>query len=444
MVQNPNPTRRTVVKGLAGTGLATSAVGSASGAGSDRSGGDDDALTLVAAAGVENAMEVVADDEYAYVATGRGMAIVDWEDPNEPDVVADIEASDPEAIGGDDRGATGGVLDVKVDDDLAIMAHDDGTGITTVDVSDPSDPEELAFYHTLDAVGVHNAFLTDETVYMTISGDRMIQDDAGVGVRIFGNAGVEIVDVENPRRPERAATWYLHEALPDYADAGINPNHDLYVQDGLLYNAFWDAGVVVLDVDDPADPSFVTQFGAAPDGDEELRPWRPREESRSEFFDAAFPSDRYSAGEGNTHYVQPSPDGEYVYVGDEKFPGQVQENPPTEAFGGIRIFRTEDLDDDSEQHVERVGYISPPDAEGLRTAHNFDVTDDYLHASWYNGGVRRYDVTDPSNPKAAGVYNPDGQSFWTAVASDDYTLGGIYGAGSDAHEGGVAILSSDD
>lgn len=442
MVHNPTPTRRTVVEALAATGLATGAVGSVSGAGSERS--DDDSLTLVAEAGVTNAMEVVTDDEYAYVATGRGMAVVDWEEPTEPAVVAEIEASDPEAISGDDRGATGGVLDVKVDDDLAIMAHDDGTGITTVDVSEPSDPEELAFYHNLDAVGVHNAFIRDETVYMTISGDRMIQDDTGVGVRIFGNAGVEIVDVSDPSNPERAATWYLHEALPGYANAGINPNHDLYEQDGLLYNAFWDAGVVVLDVDDPTDPDFVTQFGAAPNGDEELRPWRPSEESREEFFDAAFPSDRYSAGEGNAHYVQPSPDGEYVFLGDEKFPTQVQENPPTEAFGGIRIFSTEDLADDGKRRVEQVGYISPPDVEGLRTAHNFDVTDDHLHASWYDGGVRRYDVSDPSDPEEVGVYHPDGQSFWTAVASDDYTLGGIYGAGSDASEGGVAILSSDD
>lgn len=443
MVQNPNPTRRNVIEALAATGLATSAVGSASGAGSDRSSTDDDALALVAEAGVENAMEVVADDEYAYVATGRGMAIVDWEEPTEPEVVADIEASDPGAIGGDDRGATGGVLDVKVDDDLAIMAHDDGTGITTVDVSDRSNPEELAFYHNTDAAGVHNAFLNDGTVYMTISADRMIRDDSGVGVRIFGNAGVEIVDVSDPSNPERAATWYLHEERPNYANAGINPNHDLYEQDGFLYNAFWDAGVVVLDVDDPTDPDFVTQFGAAPSGDEELRPWRPREESRSEFFDAAFPSDRYSAGEGNAHYVQPSPDGEYVYVGDEKFPNRVQENPPTDAFGGIRIFRTKNLDDDRKRRVERVGYISPPDVEGLRTAHNFDVTDDRVHASWYDGGVRRYDITDPSSPKEVGVYNPDGQSFWTAVASDGYTLGGIYGTGSDAHAGGVAILSSD-
>lgn len=64
----------------------------------------------------------------------------------------------------------------------------------------------------------------------------------------------------------------MKEELPDYAKAGVNPNHDVYVQDGLAYNAFWDAGVVVLDVSDPTSPEFVTQLGSAPQGDEEIQP----------------------------------------------------------------------------------------------------------------------------------------------------------------------------
>lgn len=438
MALNPNPTRRTVLSTVATTGLAA---GTASGARGDRSTNDHDLVTLVGEAGVENAMEVVADETYAYVATGRGMAIVNWENPRKPQVVADIEASEPEAIGGDDSGSVGGVLDVKVDGDLAVMAHDEGTGITIVDVSDRSNPKELAFYHTLDATGVHNAFLKDGVAYLTVNADRLIEDEEGIGVRIFGNAGVEIVDVSDPKNPDRATTWYLHEERPAYANAGVNPNHDLYEQDGLLYNAFWDAGIVVLDVSEPTDPDFVTQFGAAPTGDEELRPWRPREESQDEFFDAEFPIERYFAGDGNAHYVQPSPDGDHVYVGDEKFPNELKENPSTDEYGGIRVFDTHHLgDDEFDSSIRQVAFISPPSGEGFRTAHNFDVTEDRLHTSWYFGGVRLYDITDPTNPEEVGVYNPEGQAFWTAVESRGFTLGGIYGELSENHEGGVAIL----
>ena len=437
MKPEPTASRRNVLETFAAAGLAAGAAGTASAGEGDESGGGD-GLDLVGEAVVENAHEVVADEQYAYVATGDGMAIVNLKKPSKPKVVSRIEASDPEDIGGDDRGTVGGVLDVKVDGDLAVMAHNGGTGITTVDVSDRHNPQELAFYNTLDDTGVHNAFLSDGVAYLTVSADRWVEDEEGGGVRIFGNTGAEIVDVSDPENPERAATWYLREELPDYANAGVNPNHDLYEQDGLLYNAFWDAGVVVLDVSDPTDPDFVAQFGAAEQGDEVIRPWRPTEETREEYFDEVFPLDRYYAGDGNAHYVQPAPDGDHVYVGDEKFPNRLMEDPDDEDFGGIRVFDTSDLDD-----AEQVGYISPPSGDRLRTSHNFDVTENRLHTSWYHGGVRLYDITDPSDPDEIGVYNPEGQAFWTAVESRGFTLGGIYGARSDDHEGGVAVLQSD-
>ncbi|MFC7007672.1 hypothetical protein ACFQIA_08550 [Halalkalicoccus sp. GCM10025704] len=56
---------------------------------------DPDELRLFSEQPVDNAMEVVAQDTHAYVATGNGMGIVDWRDPNRPELVADITASEP-------------------------------------------------------------------------------------------------------------------------------------------------------------------------------------------------------------------------------------------------------------------------------------------------------------------------------------------------------------
>ncbi|MFC7007674.1 LVIVD repeat-containing protein [Halalkalicoccus salilacus] len=206
---------------------------------------------------------------------------------------------------------------------------------------------------------------------------------------------------------------------------GVSPNHDVYVQDGLLYQAYWDAGVVVADVSDPTDPELVAQFGDAPEAD------TPQPDP--------FPVERYYAGEGNAHYVQPSPNGDLTFVGDEKFPSLLEEDPDTGKYGGIRIFDTSDWDD-----VEQVGFISPPDVNvGLRTSHNFDVTQNRLHTSWYNGGVRVYDITDETDPEELYFYDSEGYSFWTAVQERGFTLGGIYGARSDTHAGGIAFLHTD-
>ena len=307
-------------------------------------------------------------------------------------------------------------------------------------MSDPADPEFLSFYEPEPAANIHNLFIEDDHAYLVLAEPTNTDtDDDGERdlVRLYGDAGLEIVDISDPQNPTNAATWYLKEKLPDYAKAGVNPNHDVYVQDGLAYNAFWDAGVVVLDVSDPTSPEFVTQFGAAPQGDEEIQPWNVNEESFHEYYNEVFPFDWYYTRQGNAHYVRPSPDGNYTYVGAETFPQYVMNDPETSDYGGIEVFDTSDL-----SAVEQVGRIDPPDVEGFRTSHNFDVTDNRLHASWYEGGVRVYDVTDPANPEELGAYDPDGYSFWAAVYERGMTVGSAYGGGSAAG-GGLVFLSND-
>lgn len=434
MVLHPPTTRRTVLKTLGAAG-ALGSIGSATVSASDN---DLDELRLFGEEAVDNAMEVVTQGNYAYVATGRGLGVVDWTQPGRPELVADLEASDPDEIGGDDAGAIGGILDVKVEDDVAVLAHNGGTGITTVDISDPDDPEELAFYENVDATSVHNCFVYDDHAYLTVNAGRWFEDEEGPGFRIFGDAGVEIVDVGDPADPELASLWRLREEFESFANAGTNPNHDIFVQNDLLYNAFWNAGIVVHDVSDPSNPEVVGQFGDASHADDEIRPWRPEEEDFDEYVAEVWPVEQYYAGEGNAHYVEPTPDGNHTLVGDEKFPNRLAEDPPAEEFGGVRVFDTREFDD-----VEQVGFIAPPEGDRLRTAHNFRVTQNRLHSSWYHGGVRVHDITDRSDPVELARYRPEGIAFWTAVYARGFTVGGVYGSRSDDHDGGVVFLRDD-
>ena len=166
----------------------------------------------------------------------------------------------------------------------------------------------------------------------------------------------------------------------------------------------------VADVSDPTDPIPITQFGDAPGAD------TPQPEE--------FPLERYLTHPSNAHYVQPSPDGEFVYVGAETFPGNFVENPDNDDYGGIRVFDTSDPDD-----PRQVTRIEPPEIDGFRTSHNFDGTNGRLHASWYAGGVTIYDVTDPAAPAERGHYAQAGSSFWTAVRARGLTIGSDIGGG---------------
>ena len=71
------------------------------------------------------------------------------------------------------------------------------------------------------------------------------------------------------------------------------------------------------------------------------------------------------------------------------------------------------------------------------------MTANRLHTSWYNGGVRVHDITDPSDPEELASYNAEGYSFWTAVQGRGFTIGGVYGARSDASPGGMLVLHDD-
>lgn len=346
----------------------------------------DDALRLFSEVAVDGSLEVSTQGSYAYVATGNGLAVVDWRNPTDPEVVGSMTASAP----------AGGILDAKVEGDLASLASNGAPGITLVDVSDPTDPTEVGFVD----VGhhVHNNFLADGYAYLTVNES---------GAAAFSEARTTIVDVRDPGDPVVVGAYRLEDDFPEFAMGGVSPCHDVYVQDDLLYQAFWDAGTVVADVSDPSDPQLVSQFGNAPTAAE-----------------PGFDLESYLTRPGNAHYVQPSPDGDLVYVGAETFPGNFVENPGQDDYGGITIFDVSDHDDPRE-----LVRIAPPDVDAFRTSHNFDVTANRLHASWYDGGVTVHDVTDPSTPETVASYHTDDTSFWGAVAARSFTVASDIGGG---------------
>lgn len=366
------PRRRGFLKAVGALGLSGIAgIGSGRPPGNGNGSAKADELRLFSEVAVDGSLEVVTQTTWAYVATGDGFAVVDWRNPTRPELVDTVDAP------GSD------IADVKVEGDLLAASSETGEtdediGTHFYDVSDPTDPQFLGTWVELPR-GVHNAFLDGDVAYIT----REFP---------FDDSAIKIVDVGDPTNPTLLSEWRVEDVDPGLAD-GANFVHDVYVQDDLAYLAYWDAGCRVLDVSDPADPVEVSSFGEA---------------GTNEIF----------APPGNAHYVQPSPDGDQVYVGAETF---------SKASGGIKVFDVTDLDD-----PRQIAKIEAEDRNpGIfpDTSHNFDVTANRLYTSWYNGGVRLFDVTDPANPEKTYEYDPDGSSFWTAVRSRGFTVASDIGGG---------------
>lgn len=354
--------------------------------------------------------EVALQDGIAYTSNRQGMVVIDFGDPAAPQPLSMVPA----------EGNTNN--DVKVSGDLASAANDGSPGgVTFFDVSDPASPQRQGFYETPG--GVHNHYLLDGYAYVCVSNS----EDAS-----FSEARIDIVDASDPTDPVKVSEWRLRDHYPEMALAGINPAHDVYVQDGVAYVPFWDAGTVAVDVSDPGDPVAVAHFDALDDAH-----IAPR--SSTEYYS------RYIGAPGNDHYARPTPDGEYLFVGAETYPDPTGTAIP-EKHGGVRIYDVDDVNlsapiDTASQNGEPIDPTAPepvavidapetPRYGALRCSHNFDFDEagETFFCSWYQGGVRAYDVSDPTDPTELAAYvSPDGQPFWHAVhlphESGTYTLG---------------------
>lgn len=334
---------------------------------------------------------VSADGRTAFLAVTDGFAVVDLSDPADPTVVH--ENREPWA--GEGNGRLEQVYDVKLDranDLLAVVGPANPRnvfqGLIVYDVADPTAPERVAVHET--ASFNHNCFATDGHVYLPENlGDR--------------NALV-VVDA---RSGEAVGRWSIAEVEEAWTEVGQSwVLHDLAVHDGIAYLAHWDAGTWAVDVSDPTTPEFLAKI-------------RGRDaETLVEMTDAERRRD-YSGLPGNDHFVATNDDGSLLGISAEAWDADPDDGEG--GAGGITLF---DVSDPTA--AEELAFIDPPPTPDATfggtwtSSHNFEFRGDRLYTSWYEGGVRVYDVSDPADPTLLARWrDSDATSFWTAQVGVD-------------------------
>ena len=337
---------------------------------------------------VPGAKEVVVapDGSIAYLATTDGFATVDLSDPTSPTVLAERRDLLAEREGG----PLAAIWDVKLHDGRLVVpgpasGSRDVSGFLLFDVSDPERPERLAFYPT--TFPIHNAFFVDGRVYMTAGGRIVVVD----------------VSTDDPTEVGRWSPADVDSQWTEVPRALRSP-HDLWVQDDTAYVPCWDAGTWIVDLSDPASPGDAHRVGGR--GADELAALSSSDAARTTL-----------EPPGNHHYAQPSSDGSLLAIGKESW----ATDDGRGGAGGIDLWDVADPSSPS-----KLSTIPPPPSpdetrSGVwTTAHNFDLAGDRLYSSWYQGGVKLHDVSDPSNPvELAWWRRPDDAAFWGAVLATD-------------------------
>jgi len=354
--------------------------------------------------------DAVVEGTTVYVAANDGFATVDVSDPTEPTVLAD----ERNLLSDVEDGPLGQIFDVAVEDDRLVVAGPANPqlgalqGFGVYDVSDPAAPERTGVHTT--EFPIHNLDIADGIAYLT------------------GNNGADnpLVAVDVTGTPAEVGRWSLvdHDGAWRDVPGQFRTLHDIWAQDGRAYLAHWDAGTWVVDVSDPAAITMVSKV---------------RGRTPAELTDGGVDSREFIRLPGNDHYVSTDEDATLLGVGAEAWsiPGGDEDGGP----GGIELY-----DISTPTDPERLARIDPPPTEDTTfsgewtTSHNFDIVGDRLYSSWYRGGVRVHDLSDPSDPEQLAAWQArDTAEFFTAKKVDDEPV--FVGSSTRGGSGGQTMNS---
>ncbi len=243
------------------------------------------------------AADIWVHGEYAWLGAwscGHGVKVVDISNPRQP-LALDALVTDPGStsedvvvIRADTPAFRGDLLAVGLQPCRAGGAK----GVQFWDVTDPRSPRKLGFVDTdVPNIGVHELHLFQR-------GDRVFALLAVPNSEVrYGQGDFRIVEATDPANPREIARWGILERLGPQSEVPSTICHSAWTneQGSIAFLSYWAAGVVMLDITEPANPRFLGRTGYQPGED------------------------------GNAHSVWTAKDGKVLLVADEDFtPGRAR------------------------------------------------------------------------------------------------------------------------
>lgn len=249
------------------------------------------------------------------------------------------------------------VNDVKISEDgrIGVLSREGASnrrnGIVILDVSNPRDVKILSTFDDQLTGGVHNVFIYENHVYAVNNGRRF-----------------DIINIDDPAKPMRVSRFETNS--PGRAV------HDVWVQDGIAYQAGRTDGVIMIDVGGGGD----IESGGSPERPVEMG----RVDQITRWNHAVWPMASKSAGK---HYVFA---GDETFYGNPRVPERLAYDPeetlPQRAGGWVHVVEFDDPENPKEVASYRVGDYG---------VHNYwiDRDEELLYAAYYQGGLRVLDVS---------------------------------------------------
>jgi hypothetical protein len=247
------------------------------------------------------------------------------------------------------------------------------TGVVVYDVGRPGTPREIGSF-PVGGSGVHRMWFVDGR-YLHMA----------AGAEGYSDQFYMVVDLRDPTRPTEVGRWWL----PGMHVGGDEPRswrpgerfacHHPIVAGPRAYVGWWDAGFVILDIQDLARPRLVSRVD-----------WSP-------------------PFGGATHTVLPLRGGRLAVVTDEALRDDGQE---ADKYAWVVDLREETrpvpiatLPEPPPEFRTRGGRFGPHNLHENRPG-TF-VSEDRIYLTYFNAGLRVYDLGDPFRPREVAFYVPE-------------------------------------
>ncbi|MDA0784729.1 MAG: hypothetical protein O3B37_00420 [Proteobacteria bacterium] len=302
-------------------------------------------------------------------------------------------------------------------------------GVELFDISTPEDPKSISFFDCSGphSRGVHQLWFADGE-YVHFAGGS----DDFVPTHPKDDQFYRCIDVRNPSKPSEVGRWWYPGTRegdnvappprhPEF-DSGFRAhNTNVYPQrPDRMYLGYLDGGTFVMDISDKSNPQVIGEWN---------------------------PSPPYN---GFAHTVLPLFSKDVLIVTDESIRDDAMDWPKLAWVVDAR----------KEDNLVPIGTLPMPPLDDFRNrggrfgAHNLHEnrpgpsfqSDDLIFGTFFNGGLRVFDLKDPLQPKEVAYFvppKPDNSPVATAQINDVYVDENRIVYCVDRHGGGLYCLTLD-
>lgn len=330
--------------------------------------------------------QILVEKGVAYIAHmhTEGVTLVDVRDPRAPKVMSKVEAP----LKGHSHSHK-----VQVCGNLMLVNNERykklepwSAGVRIYDVSEKTSPREIGFWKT-EGIGVHRMWFVDGRFAHITSSMRGFTDQIYV-----------VLDLQDPTRPEVVSRWWMPGMweeggeVPDWPlERKVRAHGPAYVHGDRVYLGWTGGGFTILDISDIAKPSLISHFNIAP-------PFA-----------------------GYAHTAMPLPERGLMVFTDEAIKDLCQEEEKYVWLFDIRCEKNPIpiavVSVESEGFWQKGGRFGAHNVHENRPGSKID--DQYIYATYFNGGLRIIDIRDRYRPVEVGYFIPERPDGQEAVQTND-------------------------